>query len=172
MVLPVIATIIGTILGVIVTVWVTKSNRQFEQEQTYRQELISHIDDLFKPLFQMIGDLWATIGIVDSWLLTGGKEIGELGSEIQNARQAFSELKDFTSEKYDEMSLYLPSPFPWIFAPLDELLVKIFQELEYGHYPKDDITKAVNAMMSMQTDLKKLLGYSTTVKLDTKYPFE
>jgi hypothetical protein len=172
LVVPVIATIVGYIIGTITTVWVTRGNRKFEQEQAYKKELLSHKDDLFKPLFNNLADMWGSLSVLIAWSSTGKKEIRELGSEIQSAKLAYTTLKMFTSKRYDDMSLLLPSPFPWIFAPLEELLENVFLELEDGNYPRNDVNKAVTTIMTMQDDLKKLLGYPTDFKMETKYPFE
>ena len=172
MVVPVIATIIGYIVGTITTVWVTIGNRKFEQEQAYKKELLSHKDDLFKPLFNNLADMWGSLSKLIAWSSTGKKEIHKLGSEIQFAKQTYTVLKQFIHDKYDDMSLLLPSPFPWIFAPLEELLENIFLELEDGNYPRNDVNRAVTTMMAMQDDLKKLLGYPADLKMKTKYPFE
>ncbi len=171
MVLPAITALLGTIVGAGVTIWVTRSNRKFEERQAYRDEILSNKDDLIKPLFHFLGELWSAIAIIEVEYDLGDKPVIP-STKISDFEEEYEKYKTFKNATYDEMSFLLPSPFPWIFAPLDENLDYILSELKSGRYPKDKLGETVNILMTMQEDLKKLIGYQTDIKLETKYPFE
>jgi len=169
-VLPAITALIGTIVGAFVTIYVTRSNREFAERQAYRDEILSNKDNLIKPLFHILGELWVSIAMVQVEYDFGDKPVIP-STKINDLEEEYEKYKKFKNDNYDEMSFLLPSPFPWIFAPLDENLDYVLSELNSGIYPDNKLSETVKALMSMQEDLKKLIGYQIDIKLDTKYPF-
>jgi len=131
-----------------------------------------HLDDIFKPLFTKIMELMGHLTNLDYFLYTGKTEIREIGPEIRKTKQASSNFAEFVTDNYEELSLYLPAPYPWRFGQLEDLLKTIFQELDNGNYQREEIHKAMRATLTMQNDLKKLLGFTTDVKMESKHPFE
>jgi len=133
------------------------------------------MDDIIKPLFVHLQNLWGSLGILHESMrhdssLVKGKTLQDLSLEVQTANKT---LHQFVNAKYVEMSLLLPSPFPWVFAPFDELVEwKIIEPISQGKKPTDDITLAVNTAMKIQEELRRLVGFETSVKVESIYPFK
>lgn len=91
-------------------------------------------------------------------------------------------LMNFVSENRSTLSLILPSPFPWIFVTLNNLLLsRILSPMLYPEWSevfdadlnfKKDCIKVLDTIKKIQGDIRKLVGYDTDIVLDTKYPLE
>jgi len=174
-VISVLGTLVGVLAGFLMSHYFESKRRKHEKEVEYRREIRKDMDDLIKPLFVFIQNLWGSLGLLQISLgkeksVVHGKGLDDLLHEVQTANQIFQE---FVRSKYDEMSLILPSPFPWIFAPLDELVrYKIIEPILQGNKPVDDMTVAINSLMKIQKDLRRIVGFEIDVKLESVYPFE
>jgi len=178
-VILVVGTLAGTLVGIFVTYLFNRrvelERRKHEREIEYRDEIKKHMDDLVKPLFNLLQNLWGSLAVLQVSMrqkepLVKGKTINDLLTETRNANQA---LRSFIKSKYDEMSFLLPGPFPWIFAPLDELVqYRIIESISQGKEPTDDITVAINSLMKIQKDLRRIVGFEIDVKMESVYPFK
>ena len=173
-----VISVLGTLGGLLGGYWISSQmesrKRKHESEVEYRKEIKKHMDDIIKPLFTHLENLWGSLAILQVSIdqkssVAKGKILKDLVLETQTANKA---LKDFVNSKYDEMSLLLPSPFPWVFAPLDELVEwKIIKPILQGGKPSDDMTIAVNTAMKIQKNLRRLVGFETDVEIESIYPF-
>lgn len=151
-----VISVLGTLGGLLVGFWISlqvESRKQkHENEMEYRKEIMKHMDDIIKPLFIHLQNLWGNLGVLLESLrykssIVRGKNLNDLLLETGSAHQA---LQKFVKSKYDEMSFLLPSPFPWVFAPLDELVKwKIIEPISQGKEPIDDMTTAINTLMKI-----------------------
>lgn len=149
--------------------------RKHESEIEYRKEIKKHMDDIIKPLFIHLQNLWGSLAILETSMrhkssVVRGKTFNDLLLETRTANQT---LQKFVHSQYYEMSLLLPSPFPWVFAPFDELVEwKIIEPISQGKRPTDDITLAVNTAMKIQEELRRLVGFETSIDVKSIYPFK
>lgn len=173
--ISVIGTLAGVLVGFLMNLYAESRKRKHEREIEYRKEIKKHLDDLIKPLFNLLQNLWGSLAVLQVSLshkesIVKGKTVNDLLAETQNAYQA---LNVFTKSRYEEMSLLLPSPFPWVFAPLDELIYyKIIEPIAQGKEPIDDITVAINSLMKIQKNLRRLIGFEIDVEMEKVYPFK
>lgn len=174
-----VISVLGTLGGLLGGYWISSRiesrRRKHESEVEYRKEIKRHMNDIIKPLYIHLQNLWGSLGILHESIrhessLVRGKTLEDLLLEARTANQT---LREFVHSKYDEMSLLLPSPFPWVFAPLDELVEwKVIEPLSQGKEPTDDITLAVNTAMKIQKNLRRLVGFEIDVKMESVYPFK
>jgi hypothetical protein len=174
-----IISVLGTLSGLLIGYWISSQSetrkQKHEKEMEYRREIMKHMDDIIKPLFFYLEDLWGSLATLQISLrqkssIIKGKTLDDLISET---KAAYQKLKQFTSSKYYEMSLLFPhSLSPWIFAPISELIEpKIFEQISKGKIPDDEITLAINTLMKIQKNLKRLVGFEIDVEMERVYPF-
>jgi hypothetical protein len=179
-VISVLGTLGGTGLGLVLGYWTSShietKRQRHETEMAYRNELIKHIDDLFKPLFVLVEAVWGDIGVLETSITQGfsiikGKTMKDL---LTTTQLAVRDLKNFVEGKYTEIGFLIPNELSaWVFAPIFELIdYKILEPLSKGEKPIEEMTLAVNMLMKYQKNLKRLLGYETMEKLEQIYPFE
>jgi len=172
---PILGTVIGAILGFFSNYFLTGLNLKSERENAYRAELRSQFDEFIKPLFIIINNFSGTLPILQMSLESGkslvhGRSISDL---IDNCEDALNELEDIVNKNQENIRIYLPDTFEWIFVPyFEHIKHEIISEARKGEYPDDAITKAWNTARAMMKDIRKLLGFEINVKLDTKFPFE
>jgi len=177
-VITVLGTLGGTIVGLLLGYWTNskiESRRQkHEKEIGYQKEIIKHMDDIIKPLFHHIEQLWSSLAILNESIrnkasIMKGKTLRDLLLETQTANQ---ELRKFYLSKYTEMNLLLPhSLSPWVFSPIEERIGKIFAQISEEKEPIAEMTLVIKALMKYQKNLKKLIGLETEMKLEAIYPF-
>jgi len=178
-IISVVGTLCGTIIGLVLGYWTSskiESRRQkHEKEMQYQKEIMNRMDDIIRPLFNFIEESWVTLGVLNESVrmkasIRQGKTIKDL---LIEAQQAFLDLKKFCDANYTELNLILPhSISPWVFAPIEERMNKIFIQVSKGEQPLEDFTTVINALMLYQKNLKKLLGFETETKLEDIYPFK
>ena len=160
--------LIGAVIGIMGTIYVQNKVVEREERDSYKFMLKERKDDLIIPLFKVIQEVWSDIAQYSADMnFSDSKQIEESRRELWNT---FSKFKDFVGINYDDMSFLLPSPFPWIFMPLYELIDAIIIETSVNDEFTEKSTKAVNALMSIQEDIKYLMGLSVNKKMKTKYP--
>jgi hypothetical protein len=167
-------TALGLLLGYLTTSHLETKRQKHEREMEYRKELAQHMDDIFKPLFRFVEELWKSLVFLYEFVrikssIMEGKTLKDLLSETQNAEQ---NLKGFYDSNYSQMNLLFPHPIsPWVFAPIEERLHKILVQISEGKRPADqEFTLVIYALMTYQKNLKRLLGYETMEKLEKIYP--
>lgn len=172
--ISVIGTLVGVLAGFLMNYYRELRGRKHEKEMEYRKEIRKHMNDLIKPLFVCIQNLWGSIGVLMESLkrnksIAHGKSLNNLLREVQTANQT---LQKFVHSKYEDMSLLLPTPLPWIFVPLDELInYRVIEPISQGKKPIDDMTVAVNSLMTIQKDLRSIVGFEVDVEVESVYPF-
>jgi len=177
-VITVLGTLGGTTVGLLLGYWTSskiESRRQkHEREMRYQKEIMNHMDDIVKPLFHHIEEIWGSLATLSESVrmkssIVKGKTLNDLLLETQTAYQEF---RKFYLSKYTEMNLLLPHPLsPWVFAPIEERIGKIFGQISEEKEPIAEMTLVINALMKYQKNLKKLIGFETDMKLETIYPF-
>jgi hypothetical protein len=179
-IISVLGTLGGTIVGLLLGYWTSsriETRRQkHEKEMEYRKELAQHMDDIIKPLFHFVEELWGSLAVLSESVrmkssIVKGKTLDDLLMETQNAEK---KLKQFYDSNYSQMNLLLPNPIsPWVFAPIEERLDKILVQISERKQPADqEFTLVINALMKYQKNLKRLVGYETEKKLESIYPFK
>jgi len=161
-------------MGFLISLQIESRRNKHEKEMEYRKEIMRHMDDIIKPMFFYLEDLWGSLATLQISLrqkssIVRDKTLNDLLAETQTAHQ---KLKEFISSKYYEMSLLLPHFLsPWIFAPINELVEsKILEPISKGEEPMDEITLAINTLMKIQKNLRKLIGFEIDVEMERVYP--
>ena len=169
-------TALGLILGYLTSSHLETKRQKHEKEMEYRKDLTQHMDDILKPLFHFVEELWKSLAVLSEFVrmkssVVKGKTLEDLSKELQNAEHKLKQFYDFN---YSQLNLLLPKPIsPWVFAPIEERLDRILSQLSEGKKPADqEFTLVINALMKYQNNLKRLLGYETREKLEEIYPFE
>jgi hypothetical protein len=169
-------TTLGLVLGYLTTSRLETKRQKHEREMEYQKELTRHMEDILKPLFRFVEELWESLAVLFESVrmkssIVKSKTLKDLLIEAQNAEQ---KLKQFYGSNYSQMNFLLPNPIsPWVFAPIEERLDKVLVQLSEGKRPADqEFTLVINALMKYQKNLKKLLGYETMEKLEEIYPFK
>jgi len=186
--IPVIGTLVGTLAGAFVGFFASNyqqsRSRKFQREDEYRRELRKHMDRIITPLFSLLQDLWGSLAQINEAIIHKRSRVLPQTRElmIKDAIEKNQKLQNFVSENYDTFSLIFPSPFPWIFIPLNNLIIgRILDPMLHPEIPeifnddldfKKDCTNAINTLMRIQKDLRKLVGYEIDIELETKYPFQ
>jgi len=170
------------IITFIFTNYQQSRSRIFESEKEYREEIRKHMDDIIKPLFTHLLRLQRHLAIINEGI------IQERGVMLPQTREIYlkecieinTNLMDFIGENRATLSLILPSPFPWIFVSLNNLLLgRILSPLLHPEwlevFDKDlnyeeDMIKVIDIIENIQTDIRRLVGYDIDIKLKTKYP--
>lgn len=149
-----------------------KRRRTHEQEAEYRRELKKYLPDLIEPLFKLIGNLWLNLNVLVDWesdpigLVSGQKLTKSLG-EI---RQSMQSLRKFVNEKATKLDILLPHPLQsWQYTHVEMHIAGIFHDIKRGKVNIDDITDAVVALIDIQSDLQRLLGFETKMRLESEY---
>lgn len=172
--ISVLGTLGGTASGLILGYWTSShletKRQKHEKEMEYRKELTQHMDDIIKPLFHFIGELWGNLAVLEQSVRMKSSNIEDWLLKTQKAEQ---NLKQFYDSNYSQMNLLLPHALSsWVFAPIEEHLNKILVEISEGKKPEDrEFTLVVNALMKYQKNLKTILGYEIEAKLEDVYPF-
>ena len=174
-VISVLGTLGGTTIGLLVGYWTSSRiearKEKHEKEMYYRNKLTEHMDDIIKPLYHLVQELWGSLALLEQSvrfkaLKTKGKTLEDMVTD------AHKKLKEFYLSNYSEIDLLLPHPLSaWVFAPIGEKVDKIMAQISQGKEPSDEFTQAINALMKYQKNLKKLIGYETKVELEDIYPF-
>lgn len=142
------------------------------------------MEDIIKPLFSLLQDLYISIAHINdsiihkrALVLPQTRELMLKDSIKKNER-----LQNFVSENRNTLSLMLPSPFPWIFVTLNNLIIgRILSPMLYPEWQsvfdddlnyEEDCIKALDIIKNIQKDIRKLVGYEIDIKLETKYQFE
>ena len=177
-VISVIGTLSGTMIGLLIGYWTSSRiearKEKHETEMEYRRELLRHMDDIIKPLYHLIQELWGTLAVLGESVrfkpsIIKGASMEDLLSE---SLDAYKKLKEFRSVNGVQIDLMFPhSLSTWVFSPIGEKIDKIILEISQGKEPSDEFTQVINALMKYQKNLKKLIGYETKVELEDIYPF-
>ncbi len=171
--ISVLGTLGGTALGLVLGYWASshleKKRQKHEREMEYRKELAQHMDDIIKPLFHFIEELWGSLAVLRESVRTKSSDVKDALTKTQRAEQ---DLKQFYDFNYTQMNLLFPHPIsPWVFAPIEERLNSVLTQISEGKESSDrEFTLVINALMKYQENLKKLLGYETEAKLEDIYP--
>ena len=157
-------------------------SRKFEAEKEYREEIRKHMDDIIKPLFTHLLRLQRHLTIINEGIIQKRSLMLPQTREIylKECIEINKNLMDFIGENRATLSLILPSPFPWIFVSLNNLLLgRILDPLLHPdwlevfdrdlNYEKD-MFKVFDIIENIQTDIRRLVGYDIDIKLETKYP--
>ena len=176
----IILTIIGGgIVGYIIRWLDEKRRRTHEQEAEYRRELKKHLPDLIEPLFKLLSDLWN--GLVDltnpdyveyndDIILVKGHK---LTTPIKEVKEALVNLNDFVRNNENKLDLLLPHPLQsWQYIRLEGSVNEIIKDARKGKFTFDGISKPVYAIMNLQDDLQKILGFKIKIRLKSEYAFE
>jgi hypothetical protein len=173
-VISVLGTLGGLVVGCIISSRIEARKEKHETEMEYRRELLKHTDDVIKPLYHLVQELWGSLAVLEQSArfkasIIKGKTLEDMVTETLNAHK---KLKEFYLLNYSQIDLLLPHPLStWIFAPIGEKIDKIIAQILQGKEPSDEFTQVINALMKYQENLKKLIGYETKVKLEDIYPF-
>jgi hypothetical protein len=172
-----VISVLGTLGGLLVGYWISTrietKKEKHEIEMEYRKAIAEHLDDIIKPLYHLIQELWGSLAVLQSSLrmktpIIKGKTLKDLVLETQKAQQ---DLKKFYVLNEIQIDLIFPHSLnTWVFGPIDESIEKIIVQISDGKEP-DEITKVVNALMKYQKNMKRLLGYEADKKLEDVYPF-
>ena len=177
--ISVLGTLGGTTLGLVLGYWTSShletKRQKHEMEMEYRKELAKHMDDIIKPLFHFIEELWGSLENLGESVrmkssIVKRKTLKDLLLETQNAEQ---KLQKFYNLNYSQMNLLFPFPIsPWVFTPIEERLDKILVQISEGKRPADrEFTLVIDALMKYQENLRRLLGYEME-KLEEIFPFK
>ena len=168
-------TALGLVLGYLTASHLETKRQKHEKEMEYRKDLTQHMDDILKPLFHFVEELWKSLAVLSESVrmkssVVKGKTLEDLSKEVQNAEHKLKQFYDFN---YSQLNLLLPEPIsPWVFAPIEERLDKILVQVsEEKQRTGKEFTLVINALMKYQKNLKKLIGYETEAKLENIYPF-
>ena len=170
--ISVVGTLAGVLAGALITLYSERRRQRHEEVREYRRELKTHMDDLIGPLFVSIQNLWGSLGILQTFLNREGVKAEDLSNLLPRVQSDNKALSDFVGSRYELMSLLLPSPFPWVFTPIYELINnRVVEPISKGEKPMEQITLAVNKLMAVQKNLRKLLGYDMDIEMEKVYPF-
>jgi glutamine synthetase len=175
----ILVSVLGTLGGVLVGYWtnsrIESRRRKHEIEMEYRREIMKYMDDIVKPLFHYIEELWGSLATLWESVrmkssIVKGRTLKDLLLETQTAYQEFQK---FRLSKCTEIDLLMPhSLSTWVFAPIEERIVRILTQISEGKEPlPQEITVVINALMKYQKNLKKFIGFETEKKLEDIYPF-
>lgn len=177
-VISVLGTLIGTLGGLLGGYWVSSRietrKEKHETEMEYRRELLRHMDDIIKPLYHLIQELWGTLAVLGeavrlkSSIIKGAK----MEDLLNESLEAYKRLREFRRANAFQIDLLFPHALSsWVFAPIGEKIDEILTEVSQGKEPSDEFTQVSNALMKYQKNLKKLIGYETKVEMEDIYPF-
>lgn len=178
-VISVIGTLSGTTIGLLVGYWTSSRiearKEEHEKEMYYRNKLTEHMDDIIKPIYHLIQELWGSLAVLGESMrakssIIKGTTIEGLLTETLDAQ---GKLKEFLLSNGIQIDLLFTHPLStWVFAPIEEKIDKIAVEVSQGREPSKEVwVKAINALMTYQKNLKRLIGYETKVELEQIYPF-
>src|SRR5271157_1428977 len=164
-------TALGLVLGYLTTSQLETRRQKNEREMEYKKELTRHMDDIIKPLFHYIEELWGSLSFLAEAFSTKSPNVKFCLIKTQKAEE---NLKQFYVSNYAQLDLLLPQSIsPWVFAPIEEHLDDILVRISRGMEPKQgEFALVINALMEYQKNLKRLLGYETMEKLKEIYPFK
>lgn len=178
-VISVLGTLGGVTLGLVIGYWTSSSieakKERHEEKMYYRNKLTEHIDDIIKPFYNLIQELWGSLAVLRESVLNKtsivkGTSIEDL---LKETLEAYKKLKEFRVLNGVQIDLLLPYPLStWVFGFIDEKIDKITIEVSQGKEPSKEVWfHAIDALMKYQKNLKKLIGYETEIELDKIYPF-
>lgn len=175
----ILVSVLGTLGGVLVGYWtnsrIEAKRRKHEIEMEYRREIMKHMDDIVKPLFHYIEELWGSLAILWESVRTKSSIVKNKTLEdlLLEAQTAYQDFQKFHLSKSTEIDLLMPhSLSTWVFAPIEERIAKILDQISNGKQPlPQEITVVINALMKYQKNLKKFIGFETEKKLEGIYPF-
>jgi hypothetical protein len=178
-VISVLGTLGGTIIGLLIGYWTSSRiearKEKHEKEMEYRKELLKHMDDIIKPLYDHVQELWSSLASLrESVRMKTSIVIGETLLDLVNeTNKVHEKLQSFCNANSTQIDLLMPHPLStWVFVPIEEKIYKILYEISQGKEPSEEAwLQAINALMKYQKNLKKLIGYETEVRLDRIYPF-
>ena len=90
----------GTLSGLLVGYWISlkteERKRKHEVETGYRKEILKHIDDIIKPLYHSIMELWGSIGALELVMKseTLRNKAAQLTYEIDTVEEKTKELRN------------------------------------------------------------------------------
>lgn len=162
--------IIPLSLGYLLRYFDEKRRRIYEREREYRNELKKFTTEIFEPIFELSGDLAMNLlSLVD---FSGDKAILVTGTELRDPlNDVEKRAEDFMSflMKYStKIDMMLPSEinsstYYMILEGTENIIDKIGED----EFPLEDIEGLITILFSVQSDLQKLLGFSSNVKLQT-----
>jgi hypothetical protein len=178
-IISVLGTLGGTTVGLLVGYWTSSRiearKEKHDTEMEYRKELLKHMDDIIKPLYHLIQELWGSLAVLRESVhakssIIKGATMEDLLAETLDAHK---KLKEFCLFNGIQIDLLLPHPLStWVFAPIGEKIEEITVEISQEKEPsKEAWFNAIDSLMKYQKNLKKLIGYETEVKLADIYPF-
>ena len=157
-------------LGYLLRYFDEKRRRIYEREREYRNELKKFTTEIFEPIFELSGDLAMNLlSLVD---FSGDKAILVTGTELRDPlNDVEKRAEDFMSflMKYStKIDMMLPSEinsstYYMILEGTENIIDKIGED----EFPLEDIEGLITILFSVQSDLQKLLGFSSNVKLQT-----
>lgn len=150
-VISVLGTLGGTTLGLVLGYWTSShletKRQKHEREMEYRKELAKHMDDIIKPLFHFIEELWGSLANLGESVrmkssIVKRKTLKELLIDAQNAEQ---KLQKFYNLNYSQMNLLLPFPIPLGYS----LLLKSVWTRFLFKYQKGNDQQTENSLLSL-----------------------
>jgi len=176
----IVLSIVGAgIVGYIIRLIEERRRQTHEREVEYRKELKRHLSDLFEPLFELLGDLWnSLIELTNPDYVEYNNDIvlakgHKLIARIKEAEETLANLIDFVTKNENKLNLLLPQPLQsWQYWRLESSVNEIIKNARKGKFTFDDISKPVYAIMNIQDDLQKILGFKIKMRLKSEYAFE
>jgi hypothetical protein len=177
-IISVLGTLGGTALGLIIGFWTSSKiesrKEKHEAEMEYRKELTKHMDDIIKPMYQLIEDLWGSLGVLRESILSKSSIINEriVEDSLIETRAAHKKLMDFLLVKGAQIDLLFPKPLSsWVFIPIDVRIDRILTQVSQGENSPSELIKVINSLLMYQKNLKRLIGYETKAKFEDIYLF-
>ena len=156
-----------------------RRRRTHEKEAEYRKELKKRLPDLIEPLFKLLGDLW--VGLIDltnpdyveykeNVLIVKGRK---LDKPIKEVTEVLVNLKNFVRSNETKLDFMLPHPLQsWQYGRLRSRIIGILKDARKGKILLGDVGEAVSTIMDIQSDLQKIVGFETKVRLKSEHAFE
>jgi hypothetical protein len=89
----------GTALGLIFGYWTSShletKRQKHEKEMEYRKELTKHMEDIIKPLFHLIEELWGNLAVLGRSISIKSSNIEDLLVKTRKAEQNLKQFYDF-----------------------------------------------------------------------------
>lgn len=167
--------IIGLVAGYLTSSRIEAKKERHEEKMYYRNKLNESMENIIKPLYQLIDNLWASLVILEHF--SSSKDSATKGKTFEDkvtyASDNFKSLKVFFLLNYSQIGLLFPFPIStWVFVQIESTIEKIFSEISQGRSPSKEFREAINALMTYKENLKKLIGYETDVELKEIYPLD
>ena len=164
--------IISVLIGYIIRLFEDKRRRTFDMEKEYREELRKYSTEIFEPLFKITSDIIQSLIMLIDWCEGSKKYISNeeaLNDTLDELSENVEAFDKFNDENETRIELILPSELSsMIFINIRIKIYEILENIYDGKSPTEKIRNVALTLIDVRSDIQKLLGYSTSIKLQTE----